>query len=169
MSLKAVKIAALLSSGILSGNSFYISTFAIPAILSPYKATTKTQQQDQVVLPTKTLQTQWKHIYDTGKFFFPLLSLQTSAIYLYLAAHEPSNASKLYVFAAASTIAMVPYTVTLMMGNIKKIEAEVKEDDAQDTVRLRKEIVKWSNFHFGRVTLVFVGFLLGTWATVDSL
>jgi len=169
MPLKAVKIAALVGSGILSGGAFYISTFAIPAILSPYKATAKTQQQDQVVLPAKTLQIQWKHVYNTGKLFFPLLSLQTSAIYLYLAAYEPTDASKLYILAAASTIAIVPYTLTLMTGNIKKIEAEVKEDDARDIVRLKKEIVKWSNFHYGRAALVFAGFLLGTWATVDSL
>jgi len=165
--MKTIKFVAVLSSGILSGGSFYVSAFAVPSILAPYKAANN-NQQGQAVLPAKTLQIQWKHVYDTGKRFFPFLGLQTSALYLYLAVNEPVNASRLYLLAAVSTISMVPYTFAVMMGNIKKIEAEVKEDDAEDTVRLRNEIVKWGKLNYGRSVMGIVGFVLGTWATVDS-
>ncbi|KAF8909790.1 hypothetical protein CPB84DRAFT_1673410 [Gymnopilus junonius] len=168
MLLKGAKIAALLGSGVLAGGNFYISAFAIPALLSPYKAANDAQQ-NKAVLPAKTLQTQWKYVYNTGKLFFPFLALKTSIVYLFLAAHDSPDSSKLYALAAVSTISIVPYTFALMMGNIKKIEAEVKEDDPEDVTRLRKEIVKWNRFNFGRAALIFTGFALGTWAVVDSL
>ncbi|PPQ96312.1 hypothetical protein CVT26_005675 [Gymnopilus dilepis] len=166
MSSKFAKVAALVGSGVLSGGSFYVSAFAIPALLSPYRPNAK-KQDGQAVLSANTLQVQWKYVYDTGKIFFPFLGLGVSALYVYLGFNAPSDSRKLYWAAAASTIGMVPYTFAFMMGNIKKIEAEVKEDDEENAARLRSEIVKWSRLNLARTALLFTGFLLSTWATLD--
>jgi hypothetical protein len=114
------------------------------------------------------LQTQWQHIYDTGKLFFPGLSALTSSAYLYLAYNSP-NTRPLYLVSAFSAIAMVPYTLLFMMSNIKKIQRQVKEEeDPQDLLRLRREIATWGKLNYGRSALQFVAFLVGTWAVVYS-
>jgi Domain of unknown function (DUF1772) len=142
---------------------FYISAFAIPAILSPYSYKAK----GQAFLPAKTLQMQWQHVYNTGKRFFPSLSVGTSALYLYLAYNIP-DARPLYLLSACCTMSIVPYTLAVMMPNIRKIQAEIKEEDAQEMPRLRDDIKTWTRLHYGRAVMQGVAFLAGAWAVVDS-
>ena len=182
MSSKPIQILALLGSGFLTGKSrlyippsccltqsggnFYISAFGIPALLSPHSF--KHVNKSQAVLPAKTLQTQWQHVYDTGKLFFPGLSVLTSSAYLYLAYNSPNN-RPLYLVSAFSAMATLPYTFVFMMSNIKKIERQIKEEeDPQDLPRLRGEIATWAKLNYGRSALQFVAFLVGTWAVVYS-
>ncbi|EDR02484.1 uncharacterized protein LACBIDRAFT_309543 [Laccaria bicolor S238N-H82] len=165
MSLKFIKVAALVGSSISFGGNFYISAFAIPAMLSPcsYKA-----EGQGVVLPAKVLQMQWQHVYDTGKRFFPLLIVGTSALYLYLAYNVPAEARPLYLLAACCGVSIVPYTLAVMMPNIKRIQGEIKEEDTQVGLRLRDDIKTWSRMNCGRAVLLGVAFLAGAWAAVDS-
>ncbi|KAF8971910.1 hypothetical protein BDZ97DRAFT_1650747 [Flammula alnicola] len=165
MSLKPIQITALLGSGILSGGIFCISAFCIPSLLSPYSY--KDTNKDRAVLPAKTLQTQWQHLYDTGKRFFPSLAALTSSAYLYLAYNSP-NGRPLYLISAFCSIAIVPYTFLVMMGNIKKIQTEIKEEDTQGVPRLRGDIAKWAKLNYGRTVLEVAALLVGAWAMVDS-
>jgi len=110
---------------------------------------------------------QWQHVYDTGKRFFPLLSVVTSALYLYLAYNVP-NARPLYLLSTCCTIGIVPYTLAVMMPNIKNIQTEVKEEDAQDVLRLRDDIETWTRLNYGRAVMQVVAFLAGAWAVVAS-
>ena len=69
-----------------------------------------------------------------------------------------------------SAIAMIPYTFLFMMGNIKKIQRQIKEEeDPQDLPRLRGEIATWAKLNYGRSALQFMAFLVGTWAVVHSV
>ncbi|KDR69995.1 hypothetical protein GALMADRAFT_145042 [Galerina marginata CBS 339.88] len=145
-----------------SGGGFYISEFAIPALLSPYT-------KGQASLPAKTLQTQWQHLYDTGKRFFPSVAALTSSAYLYLAYNSPGDTRQLYLVSALSSIAIVPYTLLTMMGNIKKIQTEIKaEEEALVLPRLRGDIATWAKLNYGRAALQFVSFSVGIWAVLDS-
>lgn len=164
MSLKPIKIAALVGSGISSGATFYISAFAIPAMLSPYSYKAK---GPAVVLPAKALQMQWQHVYHTGKRFFPTLIVGTSALFLYLAYNVP-DARPLYLLSACCTMSIVPYTLAVMMPNIKKIQTEIKEEDAQHVLRLTDDIKTWTRLNYGRAVIQGVAFLAGAWAAVDS-
>ncbi|KDR69997.1 hypothetical protein GALMADRAFT_76662, partial [Galerina marginata CBS 339.88] len=146
------------------GGGFYISAFAIPALLSPYN-------KGQAALPAKTLQTQWQHLYDTGKRFFPSVAALTSSAYLYLAYNSPQagNTRELYLVSALSSIAIVPYTLLTMMGNIKKIQTEIKaEEESLVLPRLRGDIVTWAKLNYGRAALQFVSFSVGIWAVLDG-
>jgi hypothetical protein len=131
-------------------------------MLSPYSYKAK----GQAVLPANALQTQWQHVYDTGKRFFPSLIVGTSALYLYLAYHVP-DARPLYLVAACCSMSIVPYTLAVMMPNIKKIQTEIKED-AQDVLRLRDDIKTWTRLNYGRAVMLGVAFLAGACAAVDS-
>jgi hypothetical protein len=91
----------------------------------------------------------------------------TSALYLYLAYNVP-NARPLYLFSAGCTISIVPYTLAVMMPNIKKIQTEIKEEDAQDALRLRGEIETWTRLNYGRAVMQGLSFLAGAWAVVGS-
>lgn len=132
-------------------------------MLSPYSYKAK----GQLVLPAKALQMQWQHLFDTGKRFFPSLIVGTSALYLYLAYNVP-DARSLYLKSAFSMMSIVPYTLMMMMPNIRKIQAEIKEEDAQDVLRLRDDIKTWTRLNYGRAVMQGVAFLAGAWAAVDS-
>ncbi|KDR69945.1 hypothetical protein GALMADRAFT_145000 [Galerina marginata CBS 339.88] len=161
MSLKPVQIVTLLGSGILSGGGFYMSAFAIPTLLSPYT-------KGQAALPAKTLQTQWQHIYDSGKLFYPPLATLTSSAYLYLAYNSP-NTRQFYLVAALFAIGMVPYTVLTMTGNLKKIQTEIRaEEESLVLPRLRGDIATWAKLNYGRAALQFVAFAAGIWAVMES-
>ncbi|KAF8149182.1 hypothetical protein B0H34DRAFT_198064 [Crassisporium funariophilum] len=162
MSLKPIQISALLGSGILTGGIFSISAFVIPSLLSPYSS--KDINKRQALLPAKTLQIQWQDLYDSGKRFYPSLAVVTSSAYLYLAYNSP-NTRPLYLVSAFFSVSIVPYTLLGMMGNIKKIQAEIKEEDAP---RLGRDIAKWAKLNYGRAALQFVGFLVGIYAVMDS-
>lgn len=133
-------------------------------MLSPYSYKAK----GQAVLPAKTLQMQWQHVFDTGKRFFPPLNVGTSALYLYLAYNVP-DARPLYLLSACCLMSIVPYTLAVMMPNIRKIQTEIKEEDAQDVLRLRDDIKTWTRLHYVRALMTGVAFLAGAWAAVDSL
>jgi hypothetical protein len=65
-------------------------------------------------------------------------------------------------------MSIVPYTLTVMMPNIRKIQTEIKEEDAQDALRLRDDVKTWGRLNYGRAVMQAVAFLAGSWAVVDS-
>jgi hypothetical protein len=65
-------------------------------------------------------------------------------------------------------MSIVPYTLTVMMPNIRKIQTEIKEEDAQDALRLRDDVKTWGRLNYGRAVMQAVAFLAGAWAVVDS-
>ena len=135
-------------------------------MLSPYSYKAEGQG---VVLPAKTLHMQWNHLFDSGKRFFPFLIVATSALYLYLAYNVP-DARPLYLKAALCGLSIIPYTLVVMMPNIRKIQqTEIKEEDEQVGLTLRADIKKWTRLNYGRSVMLGVAFLAGAWAAVDSL
>ncbi|KAI5781765.1 hypothetical protein DFH27DRAFT_604269 [Peziza echinospora] len=119
--LQLTKLLSLLGSGLITGSILSLSIYTIPALLLP--------SLPHRPLPPRTIQAQWSHIYHSGKRTIPVLALATSAGYLYLwravgggAAAGGGGKARLYALGAACTIAIVPYTIMFMRGNIDGLE-----------------------------------------------
>jgi len=117
-------------------------------------------------VPAATLAKQWRYIYETGKSQNPPIALATSFAYLYLAWSASrvggKNQMLLYSFAAASTIAIVPFTLLIMQPTIRRLSWKAESPanaplDRSDEDEIDKLLVKWSNLNQARGLLPLMG------------
>ncbi|KAL1965742.1 hypothetical protein VTN77DRAFT_5242 [Rasamsonia byssochlamydoides] len=94
--------------------------------------------------PPSQLLNQWLYIYNNGKKTFPYIVTGSALAYLYLAyvlRNRTSTSSggifsgstlsscKLYLAAAVATFGAIPYTLVVVEGTIKRLQALARQDD----------------------------------------
>lgn len=100
----------------------------IPTLLLPPPPSKKPEQKRAISHITH----QWLHAYDMGKHIYPSIVASSALAFTYLAYAQRSRADKfpprLYLAAAAMSLAIVPYTLGVMMPTNKRLQGRAKRD-----------------------------------------
>lgn len=156
------RILGITTSAFLSGFAFSASYYTVPAIS---------------IAPLALQFKQWQVVYDLGKLVSPPLSAAGAAAWGYAAwhssTHEGDATWKLYSVAAALTLAILVWTVAVMMPTNKdlmkmaKIADEVDETEAkvfaQESVKAPR---RWNWMNFVRAVLPMIGTVVGLIAAI---
>ncbi|KAL7275494.1 hypothetical protein RUND412_001552 [Rhizina undulata] len=145
------------------GGSLYVSTAVIPTIL---------HSSSEV-----TILSQWIYLFNSGKRTFPPLAIFTSLAFSYVAWKEHQIDSPIwvnYAVSSACTVAIIPFTLVAMMGNIKQLQKKGKaiknREKMGDEVRgepSTEELVKrWASLNLVRGVMHAVAFLFAAGASV---
>jgi hypothetical protein len=164
----AQTIGITISSAV-SGASLSLSFFVVPRLLEA---------------PTPLLLKQWNSSFDLGKKSIVPLAGVSAASYFYLAyeLHSRLSASsskwKMYLLAGLLSVAIVPYTLGIMMSTNKKLLAKVEETKAlsfKDEVveaglgdeTAHKLVDKWGMLNLGRGALLVLSGVVGAWTALN--
>ena len=128
--------------------------------------------------PTPLMLKQWGNAYNTGKKNAPPFAALSAACYFYLAYTSPKPKLYGYLIAGALSVGIMPYTLAVMLPTNKKLLAKV---DNTKTLGIKDEVVEvglgnetahklvdyWGVLNLGRVVLLVVGSLVGTWTALN--
>jgi hypothetical protein len=115
---------------------------------------------------------QWVRVYHYGHIYMPALCVATCGLYAYTAMNKPynSNQRQIYVAAAATTFAMVPFTWAAMAptnNTLFQLDGAVEATKAIEELSIVQEIVvRWAWLHLFRSVFPFIGVLLGFTGTM---
>ena len=111
--------------------------------------------------PPAILQRQWQALYDSGKTWFPPTVVLTSAAFARVAwlARQGGGANwEPWAVSAAATVAIIPFTLLVMMPDIRRLEEAQGKDK-----NLPGLIAKWSWLNMVRTGLHAVAFGTSLW------
>ncbi|MCJ1316010.1 hypothetical protein MMC15_001330 [Xylographa vitiligo] len=157
------QVAAIISTGFVSGLIFTLSHIAVPAL---YHA------------PTTVMLKQWATLYAIGKATAPTTLLAAAAFSGYLAYAVPSLRWN-YTAAAILPCMVVPWTAIMMSStndelarrlmaveDLKgsKTTSETSMPEGQKTADL---LAKWQSLNYVRALFPLAGSAVGAWATLS--
>ena len=115
---------------------------------------------------------QWVRVYHYGHIYMPALCVATCGLYAYTAMIKRDDRDQwmIYSAAAATTLAMVPFTWIAMAptNNILfglELSATTKQS-MEELSTVQAIVVRWSWLHLFRAVFPFIGVLLGFKGTV---
>lgn len=168
--IRLAQTIGITTAGILGGMNLTLSAYQIPTLL---------------LSPAALALRQFDQVYTLGKKAGPSLSLVSFGSFIYLAydsymrfadtavLHSPlRNQWKGYAVAAGLALGILPYTVVLMAGGVNKKLREAakgkKGDDVDDmgVEEVRKTLVKWARFNYGRAALGVSATAVATWTAM---
>lgn len=172
--IRLAQTIGITTAGILGGMNLTISLYQIPSLL---------------LAPASLALRQFEQIYTLGKKVGPSLSLVSFGSFIFLAydsymrfadttlVYSPlKDQWKGYVVAAGLVVGIMPYTVVLMVPGVNKKLLEgaeratrgKKEDGVEEmgVEEVRKTLVKWARFNYGRAVLAVSATAVATWTAM---
>ncbi|KIA75621.1 hypothetical protein HK57_00553 [Aspergillus ustus] len=153
-----VEAIAVITGSFLSGAMMSVYLLAIPSL---FETTTDPGH----------LVRHWHRIFMNGHIKGPIISLTTTALYGLAALAKYNAGQKWGVFATAgaTTIAMVPFTLTIMASTneaLFRMEAEVQKGRNPTWGEAERLVRNWSRFNLTRAFFPLAGAVLGLLATL---
>ncbi|KAL2867497.1 DUF1772 domain-containing protein [Aspergillus lucknowensis] len=148
-----VEAIAVITGSFLSGAMMSVYLLAVPSL---FETTTDPSQ----------LVRHWSRIFLNGHIKGPIICLTTTALYGLAAVRKYAAGERWGVFAAAglTTIAMVPFTLTIMAPTnnaLFRLEGEVKKGGAPVWGEAERLVQRWNRFNASRAFFPLVGAILG--------
>lgn len=114
---------------------------------------------------------QWSRLYHYGSLSAPPAAVATSALYAYsaLASRAEGRPWQLLAGAGAATLAIVPYTLGVMLPTNNALSRLEKRADAGEKLEMggvRALVTRWGWMHLVRSLLPLAGVLLGVSAVM---
>ncbi|KAK2460998.1 hypothetical protein APHAL10511_006939 [Amanita phalloides] len=182
-------VIAILSSAFASGGIISLSLLTVPALLLPSASLPPSSSPSRApATPLSHLAHQWLLIHHRGKHIYPSLAATSALAFSYLATYSlhsrPDKLARMYVTAAAFTIAIVPFTLGVIMPTNRRIEAcamrhlrldqeSEKEEEEEDKDKAEREkedqdmpqlMVKWAWLNTIRGVFPLMGAAIGATA-----
>lgn len=157
--LRLLQTLGLTTTALLAGTSASFSLYTIPRLLES---------------PPPTLLKQFKRLYAAGHASMPPATILAAASLLYLARDSRAAGSEQwrgYAAAAALALAIIPYTLAVMMGTnnvllAKAEEAETKGHGEVQAAEVRRLVGRWAKMNLGRSVLLVSAAGVATWTAL---
>ncbi|KAG9565834.1 hypothetical protein KCU77_g435, partial [Aureobasidium melanogenum] len=150
-----IQASAMMSACFLSGAMLSISFITVPVL---YNTTDASNQ----------LLRQWSHLYWYGHIYMPAMSVAVTGLFFYIAAQKRASKNDIwlrYAMAGATTITMVPYTLTIMAptnNSLFALSDEALVGPSSVSLKEVQEIIfGWAWLHVARCVFPFVGSMIG--------
>ncbi|KAK8026163.1 N-acetyltransferase- GNAT family [Apiospora arundinis] len=163
--LNLAALGCIVSGSCATGIGASVSFLVMPALIRPD-------------VPQDALIHQWHGIYKRGAALMPVLGASTALGYWLVAYRSMASASEWRGFAAAGvlTLAIVPFTLAVMMPTIRALEAEmaagagIVSTNAKDSSKTRMSrgtvealLGKWTRLNVVRSLIPLVGTACAVW------
>lgn len=142
------------NSNIGPGAMMALSLMAIPLFLD-----TNTQSAHML--------TQWVRLYHYGHLLLPSMSIGTFLLYGYTVIGKRASGQPwlIYAVAGAVTVAMIPFTLIVMVptnNTLFRLEDEIKTKATITTLNeVQVLVTRWGRMHFVRSLFPLIGAVLG--------
>lgn len=111
---------------------------------------------------------QWSRLYYYGHIYMPAMSVAVTGLFFYIAVQKRASKQDIwlrYAIAGATTITMVPYTLTVMAptnNSLFALSDEAWEGSSSLSLgEVRRIIYGWAWLHVARCFFPFVGSMIG--------
>ncbi|KAL3458176.1 hypothetical protein BJX64DRAFT_292437 [Aspergillus heterothallicus] len=153
-----VEAIAVITGSFLSGAMMSVYLLAIPSLL-------------ETTTDPAHLVRHWHRIFMNGHIKGPIISLTTTALYALAAFAKYSAGQRWAVFATAgaTTIAIVPFTLTIMMPTneaLFRMEADVHKGKSPLSAEAERLVRSWSRLNLVRAFFPLAGAVFGLLGTL---